>query len=228
MLREVEVTGTVAQVPSVDVQTQKYLTLLELSKAIASHRDLSELFHDIACRLRHLFSFRDLAVMLHDDDRNVMRSYFFEGCEPDRWNNKERTEVAVDESINGHVWSTQQPLIIRDLAQDDHFPSAQKLRERNIKSICCLPLTTVHQKLGTLNLWSEEVGAYDRFDLKFAQLVTSQIAVAVESQFYREQLAHERDRSQLLLQVNNTLVSNLNLRELLQSISSSLGTVMPH
>jgi len=51
------------QVPSVDVQTQKYLTLLELSKAIASHRDLSELFHDIACRLRNLFSFRDLAVM---------------------------------------------------------------------------------------------------------------------------------------------------------------------
>ena len=228
MLREVEVKGNAAQVPSVDVQTQKYLTLLELSKAIASHRDLSELFHDIACRLRNLFSFRDLAVMLHDDDKNVMRSYLFEGCEPEQWENKEQTEVAIDESINGHVWKTQQPLVIRDLAQERRFPSAQKLRDRNIKSICCLPLTTVHQKLGTLNLWSEEVGAYDSFDLKFAQLVTSQIAVAVESQFYREQLARERDRSQLLLQVNNTLVSNLNLRELLQSISSSLGTVMPH
>ena len=121
-------------------------------------------------------------------------------------------------------------------AADDHsrpgsghaFSTAQILRDRNIKSVCCLPLSTVHQKLGTLNLWSEEVGAYDTFDLKFAQLVTSQIAVAVEAQFYREQLAHERDRSQLLLQVNNTLVSNLNLRELLKSISGSLGTVMPH
>jgi hypothetical protein len=41
------VKGNTAQVPSVDVETQKYLTLLELSKAIASHRDLSELFHDI-------------------------------------------------------------------------------------------------------------------------------------------------------------------------------------
>jgi len=229
LLREVEVKGNAAQVPSVDVQTQKYLTLLELSKAIASHRDLSELFHDIACRLRNLFSFRDLAVMLHDGERNVMRSYFFEGCDSsDQWINQERTEVPVDESINGHVWNTQQPLIIRDLSQEDRFPLAQKLHDRNIKSVCCLPLSTVHQKLGTLNLWSEQVGAYDTFDLKFAQLVTSQIAVAVESQFYREQLARERDRSQLLLQVNNTLVSNLNLRELLQSISISLGTVMPH
>lgn len=217
-----------AAVSSVDVQTQKYLTLLELSKAIASHRDLSELFHDIACRLRNLFPFRDLAVMLHDGQQNVMRSYYYEGCEEADWASKQPTEVAIDESINGHVWLDQQPLIIRDLDQDTRFPTAQILRDKSIKSVCCLPLSTVHQKLGTLNLWSEEVGAYDTFDLKFAQLVTSQIAVAVEAQFYREQLAHERDRSQLLLQVNNTLVSNLNLRELLKSISGSLSTVMPH
>ena len=219
--------GNAAQLSSVDVQTQKYLTLLELSKAIASHRGLSELFHDIACRLRNLFPFRDLAVMLHDDQRNVMRSYFFEGCN-EGWANIQSTEVGVDDSINGHVWREQQPLIIRDLDQDMRFPSAQKLRDKGIKSVCCLPLSTVHQHLGTLNLWSQDVSAYDTLDLKFAQLVTSQIAVAVESQFYREQLAHERDRSQLLLRVNNTLVTNLNLRELLQSISISLSTVMPH
>lgn len=217
-----------AAISSVDVQTQKYLTLLELSKAIASHRDLSELFHDIACRLRNLFPFRDLAVMLHDGDQDVMRGYYYEGCAEADWASNKGVEVAIDESINGHVWRDQQPLIIRDLGQDTRFPTAQILRDKNIKSVCCLPLSTVHQKLGTLNLWSEEVGAYDTFDLKFAQLVTSQIAVAVEAQFYREQLAHERDRSQLLLQVNNTLVSNLNLRELLKSISGSLSTVMPH
>jgi len=217
-----------AAISSVDVQTQKYLTLLELSKAIASHRDLSELFHDIACRLRNLFPFRDLAVMLHDGNQDVMRGYYYEGCAEADWASNKAVEVAIDESINGHVWRNQQPLIIRDLDRDTRFPTAQILRDKNIKSVCCLPLSTVHQKLGTLNLWSEEVGAYDTFDLKFAQLVTSQIAVAVEAQFYREQLAHERDRSQLLLQVNNTLVSNLNLRELLKSISGSLGTVMPH
>ena len=213
--------GYAAQVASADVQTQKYLTLLELSKAIASHRDLSELFHDIACRLRNLFPFRDLAVMLHDDQRDVMRSYIFERCEVSGLVGKEPTEVPTATSINGQVWRDQQPIVIRDLDQDHRFTSAQLLRDRNIKSVCCLPLSTVNQKLGALNLWSEQVGAYDEFDLKFAQLVSSQIAVAVESHFYREQLAHERDRSRLLLQVNNMLVSNLNLRELLSSISTS-------
>ena len=166
--------------------------------------------------------------MLHDGQRNVMRSYILEGCDRTEWISKDPTEVPIEDSINGHVWRDQQAIIIHDLDQENRFPSAQILRDKKVKSVCCLPLSTVNQKLGTLNLWSEEVGAYDKFDLKFAQLVTSQIAVAVESQFYREQLARERDRSELLLKVNNTLVSNLNLRELLSAISGSLRTVMPH
>jgi formate hydrogenlyase transcriptional activator len=225
---EQELNAYATQVAAPVLQTQKYLTLLELSKAIASQRDLSELFHDLACRLQNLFPFRDLAVMLHDNRGNVMRSYIMEGCDTSAWISNETTEVPIDGSINGHVWQTQQPLIIEDLDQDFRFPSAQLLRDRGVKSVCCLPLSTVHHQLGTLNLWSDKIGAYDQFDVNFAQLVASQIAVAVEAQFQREQLAHERDRSRLLLDVNNTLVSNLNLRELLSAISGALSPVMPH
>jgi formate hydrogenlyase transcriptional activator len=211
-----------------DQQTQKYLTLLELSKVITSHRDLSELFHELACGLQDLFPFRDMAVMLHDEHRNVMRSYIMEGCAVARWVGKESTEVSLDDSINGHVWKSQTPLIIDNLDEDFRFPAAQIIRDGGIKSVCCIPLSTVHQKLGTLNLWSEDVGAYRDFDIAFAQLVAGQIAVAVEAHLQRQQIAHDRDRSQLLLQVNNTLVSNLNLRELLSAISLALSPVMPH
>ena len=211
-----------------DQQTQKYLTLLELSKVIASHRDLSQLFHELACRLQNLFPFRDLAVMLHDSQRNVMRSYTMEGCDADEWVRKEPTEVSVEDSINGHVWKSQTVVIIDDLDHDFRFPAAQIIREKGIKSVCCLPLSTVNEKLGALNLWSDEIGAYRDFDINFAQLVAAQIAAAVEAQFQREQIARERDRSQLLLEVNNTLISNLNLRELLSAISVALSRVMPH
>jgi len=225
--REQEVITNSAFAVAGDEQTKKYLTLLEISKAIASHSDLTELFHDLTCRLRNLFPFRDLAVMMHEPTRNVMRSYIMEGCD-DSWRAGVPSEVPIESSINGYVWQTQAPLVIEDLAADDRFPLAQLLLDRGIKSVCCLPLSTVHQKLGTLNLWSEEVNAYEHFDLSFAQLVSSQVAVAVEAQFHQQQLAHERDRSQMLLEVNNTLVSNLNLRELLSAISHSLSAVLPH
>jgi len=209
-----------------DVQTEKYLTLLELSKAIASHRDLSELFHDLACRLQNLFHFRNLGVMLHDGTRNVMRLHLLETCEPKLW--EAPSEVPIEGSIAGWVWNHQQPLIIRDLDLEDRFPVVKSLGLKTIKSICSLPLTTANQHLGVLNMLSESVGAYDQIDLEFAQLVAAQTAVAIESQCYQHRLARERDRSQLLLEINNTLVSNLNLRELMSPISTCLRRVMPH
>jgi formate hydrogenlyase transcriptional activator len=215
-----------AQATVVDRQTQKYLTLLELSKAIASHRDLPGLFHDIACRLQNLFSFRNLGVMLHDPAENVMRLYLLETCEPTGWQSP--STVPIEGSIAGWVWQNQEPVVIRDLELEDRFPLAKTLGDHPVKSVCSLPLTTAHQRLGILNLWSDKVGVYDSFDLEFAKLVAAQIAVAVEAQCHQRNLTRERDRSRLLLEINNTLVSNLNLRELLSAISHCLNAVIPH
>ncbi len=221
-----DVNTNTAQVAVADVQTKKYLTLLELSKAVASHRDLSGLFHDLACRLQNLFNFRDLGVLLYDKSQNVMRLHLLETCEPSEW--EKPTEVPIEGSIAGWVWQNQEPLVIRDLGLEERFPVAKTLLNHPVKAVCSLPMTTAHQRLGVLNFWSDKVGAYDQLDLEFAKLVAAQIAVAVEAQYHQHKLARERDRSQLLLEINNTLVSNLNLGELLSAISNCLNTVMPH
>jgi formate hydrogenlyase transcriptional activator len=220
----VNTTTTLAAVA--DDQTTKYLTLLELSKAITSHRELPELFHDLACRLQNLFHFTHLGVVLHDRQRNLMRFHLLETCDPTQW--QAPTEVPIEGSIAGWVWEHQEPMIIRDLELEDRFPIARTLLDHPVKSVCSLPMTTAHQQLGVMTFWSERVGAYDQLDLEFAKLVAAQIAVAVEAQCHQHKLIGERDRSQLLLEINNTLVSNLNLRELLSAISHCLNTVMPH
>jgi formate hydrogenlyase transcriptional activator len=209
-----------------DEQTRKYLTLLELSKAIASHRDLSGLFHDLACRLQKLVDFSHLGVMLYDAKRNVMRFHLLETCEPPE--RQSPAEVPMEGSISGWVWEHQEAVVIRDLEEENRFPYAKSLIERPVKSICSVPLTTAHQRLGVVNFWTERAGAYDHLDIEFVKLVVAQIAVAVEAQCHQHKLARERDRSQLLLEINNTLISNLNLRELLSAISSCLRRVLPH
>ena len=214
------------QVAVVDEQTKKYLTLLELSKAIASHRDLTGLFHDLACRLQKLVDFSHLGVLLYDAKRNVMRLHLVETCEPSE--PQKSLEVPMEGSIAGWVWQHQEPAIIRDLEHEHRFPYAKILLERPVKSICSVPLTTAHQRLGVVNFWTDKTGAYDQLDLEFVKLVAAQIAVAVEAQCQQQRLEHERDRSQLLLEINNTLISNLNLRELLSSISNCLRRVLPH
>ncbi len=72
-------------------------------------------------------------------------------------------------------------------------------------------------------------------EVQFMQRAASQVAVAVDnalyyqtSQAYQIQLARERDRLQVLLEVNNVLVSTRELPELFRGIVTSLEKVIHH
>jgi len=218
------VKGVVEEVAE-DDRTKKYLTLLELSRAVASRHELPELFHDLACRLHDLFDLSHLGIFLHDGLRNVMRLHLLETCDPAQW--QAPTEIPLEGSIAGSVWQHQEPIIVRDLELETRFQIKKTLHNHPVKSISVFPLTT-DKRLGVVAFWSEKVGAYDGLDLEFTKLVAAHIAVAVEAQFHQQKLARERDRSRLLLEINNTLVSNLNLRELISAISACLSRVIPH
>ena len=222
-----------AQAASLGLSPQQYHTLLELSKAIALHRNIPELFHDIACRLKNLFDFQYLAVVLHDANRDAMRLHILETCEPTAW--KTPSEIPVEGSVAGWVWQYQEPLIIRDLDEETRFPATKVIDDSTVKSVCVIPLSTARQRLGVLSIWSDKIGAYDRIDLEFAQLLTGQIAVAVENTLNfqearsaQEQLTKERDQLRLLLDVGNAVVSTLDLRDLLTTVSACLRRVMTH
>lgn len=223
----------IAQAASVGLAPQKYQTLLELSKAIALHRNVPDLFHDIACRLNNLFDFQYLAVVLHDGAHNAMKLHILETCEPTAW--RAPTEIPIEGSVAGWVWQNQQPLVINDLHEETRFPATKVLRDYATRSLCVMPLTTARQRLGVLSIWSDKVGAYDQLDLEFARLVTAQIAVAMENVFNfaeaqsaQQQLTKERDQLRLLLDVGNAVVSTLDLRELLATVSACLRRVMSH
>jgi formate hydrogenlyase transcriptional activator len=230
-LDEVQIMNSSAQIAVEGLRQEQYVTLLELAKAISSHRNIADLFRDLACRLQELLKFRDIGVMLHDKSNNVMRLYVIEACEG--LLREPISEVPIEGSIAGWVWQHQKPIVISDLEQDTRFPFAKRLRPYPAKSICCLPLTTAHQRLGTLNVWNDDPGAYDELDLEFAQLVATQIAVAVdnvihfqEAQRYEQQLARERDTLRLMLEVNNAVASHLDLSEMLEATTKSLQSVM--
>src|SRR5215467_2859398 len=93
----------------VDLTLRQYRTLLELSKAIAVHRNLSDLFHEIAIRLHKLFEFHNLSVLLHDETDQVMRLYVLETSEPAM--RQMPSELPIEGSAAGWVWQNQQPFV---------------------------------------------------------------------------------------------------------------------
>jgi formate hydrogenlyase transcriptional activator len=76
---------------------------------------------------------------------------------------------------------------------------------------------------------------YQESEINFMQQVANQVAVAVDNvlhagsaQSAQQQLKYERDRLRLVLEINNAVVSHLELPKLLKAISGYLGRVIPH
>jgi formate hydrogenlyase transcriptional activator len=211
---------------------QQYATLLEVSKSIASHKNLADLFHDLSERLKDLVTFHYLSLVLYDPARDVMRMHVLETTTPSSIH--EGDEYTMDESPSALVLETQKPLIVDDTETFGKFPRVMSLlREQNVRSFCSLPLTSAHRRLGTMNFGAAEPAAFSEDALQFPQLVAAQLAVAVDNalnfeqaQTLHHQLSRDRDRLQLLLDLNNRVVSNLDLRELFAEISSGIRRVM--
>jgi len=213
---------------------EQYRALLEISESIATHRDLAELFHAVAERLHRLVTFDFIGLTLPDSDRKTVRIHVLESSLPTEV--KEGFEFPIEQATHEVVWEQQKALVVSDLEFETRFPrNVELLRKQGLKSLCLLPLTTAQRRVGALAFGSAKKGAYDEADLEFLRQVAAQVAVAVDNalnfqdaQVYQEQLSRERDRLRLLLEVNNALVSNLDLRELLKQIAACLRRVIRH
>jgi formate hydrogenlyase transcriptional activator len=208
--------------------------LLEVSEAIAQQRDLPALFHDLAARLHSVIEFDFLTLVLHDPVRNVMRLHVLETRIPGE--KPTGTEAPVENNPSGWVWQTQQPFVVSDVQEETRFPDfMQRLREYNVRSLANLPLTTAQRRLGAMGFGRVVPQRITGTELQFMQRVASQVAVAVDnalnfetSQAYQTQLARERDRLQVLLEINNVLVTSRELPEVFRGIVSTLKRVIHH
>jgi formate hydrogenlyase transcriptional activator len=208
--------------------------LLEVSEAIAQQRDLPALFHDLAARLHSVIDFDFLSLVLHDASRNVMRLHVLETRIPSE--KPTGTEAPVEGNPSGWVWETQQPFVVSDTDEETRFPDfLKRFREHNVRSLAILPLTTAQRRLGAMGFGRLVPQRITDTELQFMERVASQVAVAVDnalnfatSQAYQSQLARQRDRLQVLLEINNLLITSRELPELFRGIVTTLERVIHH
>jgi formate hydrogenlyase transcriptional activator len=208
--------------------------LLDVSETIAQQRDLKALFHQLSERLHTVLPFDFLVLVLHDPVRNAMRLHIRETGHAGEV--EERSELPLADSPSGWVWETQETFICLDASTDTRYPAFMgKLLEKNVRSIVILPLTTAQHRLGALCFGYHLPRAVADAEVEFMKRVTVQVAVAVDNainfeaaQAYQAQLARERDRLQVLLQINNLLISTRDITALFNGIVSSLKPVVRH
>src|SRR5262249_34144186 len=111
----------------------------------------------------------------------------------------------------------------------------KRIVARGVKTGCLAPLVSQGRALGVISMVSLRDGAFSAEDAELLTQIAGQIAIAVENalNFERARAAEETakresKRVQLLLEINNAVVSTLDLRELVKAVSASLRDIMPH
>jgi formate hydrogenlyase transcriptional activator len=212
----------------------RYEALRRASDVISSQADLNGVLENLAGLLRSVVSFEFLGVVLHDAARQVFRLYAFESSISSR--SEVGTEVPVSESSAAVILKDQKPIIISDTEKETRFADlVERARSHGVRSMCNLPLTSPRRRLGVLVFGTTYQKDYHAEDLKLMSTVAAHVAVAVENALnfeearsYQQLLARERDRLQLLLDVNNSVISHLELGDLFQAVSSALRGCFQH
>jgi PAS domain S-box-containing protein len=185
--------GTVQRATETAV-SERYEALLRVSQTLISIRSSEELFCILARELRAVVNFYFLGVGIYDENAHELRftSYSEPGVP------LQVPKLPPEETITWWVFQHQQPLVIPFLDAETRFPAvAEMLKNRGVRSLCALPLTTVHRRLGCLGVGSIEADAYSREEVRFLSLVANQVALAVDDalNFDASQLAKEALRA---------------------------------
>ena len=172
---------------------ERYQALLEVAQAISAHRDLDELFREIAQRLPRVVRVNFVGLSLYDPIKNSMRLHTIQANVPADLVGGH--EESLDETPAGLVWQTQQPLLVPDVARETRWPTVMRcMQEDSSRSFCFVPLTTGARRLGAMGFVSLEKEAYSEADLEFLQQVANPVAVAVENALAFQEIAQLKDK----------------------------------
>jgi len=198
--------------------------LLRLTHRLDVHRDPEQLMHALPAELFELFSGNSLVVAVAGESG------------PTTW-------LAIDGEMNAimptpagfkaqkslHAWiqDHRPPFILSSLKQQTPFPELTELfGEWGNQSLCVFPLNNATHCLGALCIGRMRPDAFSEREARFLSLVADYVALALDDRLVRAQLESERTKLRLVLDLNNSVVANLKLRDVLQSISPSIRKVM--
>jgi formate hydrogenlyase transcriptional activator len=198
--------------------------LLRLAQRLEVYRDPEQLMHALPAELFDLF---------HGDSLILAFSEKLIGTSWVAIDNKRApiapTPKGVDAQKSLHTWigERRKPFILSSLKEQSPFPQLTELfEELGNQSFCVFPLNTASCCLGALCIGRMQPDAFAEKEVRFFSLISDFVALVVDDRMARAQLESERTRLSLILDLNNSVVANLKLREVLQSISPSIRKVM--
>jgi formate hydrogenlyase transcriptional activator len=219
-----------AQIPEQQLASERdrLRLLLEVSNAVVSNLSLRDLLLSISACLRQFFNHDFASVVLKDEEAGQLRVHALDAPAPDGVLT-EGTLMPMEGTPPGLAIMTREPVMRERIDFDEfHSPVIRVAYDAGLRSGCSVPLISHDEVLGTINVASMREAAFTKSDVELLRQIAAQVAIAVENSLNFQRAARERDRSQLLLEVNNAATSHLSLQDLLRATSACLRKYFKH
>jgi formate hydrogenlyase transcriptional activator len=211
--------------PTTGSEGARYERLLRAANFIASCADCDAARERLTRELHHIVPFDYLQVVSLKNGTNEVAWQFTDIAGVRESRGPLELALLPDGPLR-LVHERGEPLLVDDWGREGQFADhAQRMAEVGIVSGCIFPLKRGERSIGLLAFGKTEAGAYAD-DFQFLSLVADQIALAIDAavNFYVSQRAE--DRLKLVLDLGNQVVSSLDFKELLRTISANIRNVM--
>ena len=205
--------------------------VLDVSVALAeSKADFEQAFPTISTILQKTVVHDSAFVTVVDQVAGTVTVRALSGSLPDGVY-KDGQRIPIHESLSGQLLQEPEP---RNLSRSElekfaqRSPRLKALLEQGFSTACFVPLKTPRGTVGFLFLGRKHDVAFAVQDLYVLKRVASEMALAVEGNAIQSALARERERLRVLQEIDTTLLSSLDLKELLPAVSAFLRKTLPH
>lgn len=190
------------KIVEIDEKAHQIALVNEISRAINAAFDLEHIYEIIAREIRKLLDYDRASITLLDEEGTGVRFAFVAPTVRAGWQQNDR--LPLEGTNIGHVILSKQPLIKRDIAEQQDALEDEELIKLGMQSFIIVPLVSTSGIIGTFNLSSIRRGYYGAKEQALLLQVAEPLAVAIEhSRLYTrirefveelEAKVHERTR----------------------------------
>lgn len=207
----------------------RYRALLDVSRALVEQPTVKAVLHSLRDVLSSSVRLHGADLYLLNSDHETLHILEFDR-EADAPAIKVGTKI-LRIGAAAQALEQQEPVFLPDASQEmlKHPELAPFAAQSVGRSTYVFPVSTTQQQYGILIVTKDRGQQFVREDVELLRSLTSHVAIALEcalardcAELYQRELATERDRLRLLLEINNHVVSKLNMEELFRSASTSI------
>ncbi|MCK6626425.1 MAG: PAS domain-containing protein [Anaerolineae bacterium] len=213
------------QAEAILAQRAAQLALInDIGSKIAAVLDLDTLLNRAARLVHETFNYHHVALFLLDQDRVRLKAIAgsYQTFFPPN-----HTQL-ISQGIIGWVVSNGQKIVANDVTQESRYISLIPDRTETQAELC-VPIKVAGQTVGVIDLQSPRLNAFGENDIIAMEILTDQVAVAIENarlyQALQQELA-ERKQAEKDLQQSKTQLLNVleHLDELVHERTAELST----